>query len=148
MRLNLGCSDSIMEGFRNVDIVQPADEIADLSKPWPWKTSSIDYIRAHDIVEHLPSSIHTFNEMWRVLCRGGRAEVVVPTTDGRGAWQDPQHCCYYNRNSFFYFTDGNPHRVRFGDAYGIVARFKIVGEHTEKLRDEVVKLAIILEAVK
>jgi len=33
-------------------------------------------------------------EIYRVLCDGGWAMIEVPSTDGRGAWQDPTHCCY------------------------------------------------------
>jgi hypothetical protein len=29
----------------------------------------------------------------------------TPSTDGRGAFQDPSHVAFYNENSFWYFTD-------------------------------------------
>lgn len=148
MRLNLGSSDRHFPGYVNVDIAPPADVIADLTKRWPWEDNSIHEIRAWDIIEHLPDKIQTMNEAWRVLQNGGKFHVVVPTTDGRGAYQDPQHCSYWNRNSFFYYTAGDAHRERFGDAYGVKARFKVISEKQEKLADEVVKLDILLEAVK
>ena len=28
----------------------------------------------------------------------------TPSTDGRGAFQDPSHTAFYNENSFMYFT--------------------------------------------
>jgi len=148
MNLNLGCSDAHLPGFTNVDITEPADVIADLTKPWPWPDSSVTLIRAHDIIEHLPDKLHTMNEAWRVLVSGGRVDIVVPTTDGRGAWQDPTHTSFWNRNSFFYFTDGDLHRERFGAAYGLRARFKVLGDDLRKYADGVVKLTILLEAVK
>lgn len=148
MKLNLGCSDTKLGGFVGVDLCPPADVIADLSERWPWEDNSIDEIRAWDIFEHLPSIIHTFNECWRVLKPGAGVDIWVPTTEGRGAWQDPTHKVFFNRNSFFYFTDRDPHRERFGKAYGIEARFRVVNEKTDFLRDEVVKLRIALEAVK
>ena len=148
MRLNLGCSDRHFDGFTNVDLCKPADVIADLTQRWPWEDSSIEEIRAWDIFEHLPGITHTFNECWRVLKPGGLVDIWVPTTEGRGAWQDPTHGAFFNRNSFFYFTDRDPHRERFGKSYGIEARFRVVSEETEHLRDEVVKLRIILEAIK
>jgi SAM-dependent methyltransferase len=147
MRLNLGCSDRHLSGYVNVDRCPPCDHVVDLSKPWPWPDSSIDHIVAHDIIEHLPDKIHTMNELWRVLVPGGTAEIVVPTTDGRGAWQDPTHVSYWNRNSFFYFTHGDAHRERFGAAYGVRARFQVVTESFERLADEVTKLTILLKAV-
>jgi len=148
MKLNLGSCDKHFPGFVNVDICPPADVIADLNGPWPWEDSSIDEIRAYDIIEHLPDKIHTMNEAWRVLRPGGTFDIIVPTTEGRGAFQDPQHCSYWNRNSFFYYTDRIPERERFGKHYGIAARFKIASEKQEKLANEVVKLRMVLTAVK
>ena len=29
----------------------------------------------------------------------------IPSTDGRGAFQDPTHVSYWNENSFLYYTD-------------------------------------------
>lgn len=147
MKLNLGCSDRLMPGFTNVDICPPADMIVDLSGVWPWEDSTIEHIRAWDIIEHLPDKIRTMNEAWRVLRPGGRFEVVVPTTDGPGAWQDPQHVSFWNRNSFFYYTAGDAHRERFGKAYGVIARFKVIAEKLER-PGGVSKLSILLEAVK
>lgn len=148
MRLNLGCSDAHVAGFVNVDRCQPADQIVDLARPWPWAENSVEHIRAHDIIEHLPDKVLTMNEAWRVLRPGGQIEIEVPTTDGRGAFQDPQHVSFWNRNSFFYYEHGNAHRERFGAAYGITARFRVARELFLRLSDEVTKLMIVLEAVK
>jgi len=137
-----------MPGYVNVDICPPADVICDLREPWPFLDSSVDEIVAYDIIEHLPDKIHTMNEAWRVLKPGGVFDIDVPTTDGRGAWQDPTHVSSWNRNSFFYYEHGNPHRERFGRHYGIVARYRIIAAREEMLADNVSKLRIKLEAVK
>ena len=148
MKLNLGSCDAHLTGFINVDLCEPADQIADLSKDWPWGDGSVEYIHAADIIEHLPDKIHTMNEAWRVLKPGGVFHVVVPTTDGRGAWQDPTHVSYWNRNSFFYYTHKDAHRERFGDHYGVKARFLVKDEREDRIADSVTKLMVILEAVK
>ncbi len=155
MKLNLGCADALLPGFLNVDIFEPATIPAsceflkrDLSKLWPWPDSSVDYIRAHDVVEHLPDKRHTMNEAWRVLRAGGRFEIFVPTTDGRGAFQDPTHVSFWTPNDLFYYTAGVPERERFGAAYGIVARFRVLSQEHKKYPSEVWKLMAILEAVK
>jgi hypothetical protein len=44
------------------------------------------------------------SEIHRVLVPGGYCFIHVPSTDGRGAWQDPTHVSYWNQNSFFYYT--------------------------------------------
>ena len=153
MKINLGCCDKHLPGYTNVDRVPPADQIVNLAEVWPWADSSVSEIVAHDIIEHLPDKILTMNEMWRVLMPGGIARIMVPTTDGAGAWQDPTHVSFWNRNSMFYFTAGDPHRERFGRHYGIDARFKVAYEDTHAWAPPypglLVKiLEIHLEAVK
>lgn len=154
MRLNLGCADTMLPGWLNVDAhaFTPTNGRAfqqvDLREHWPWEDGYISEIRAHDLIEHLPDKIHTMNEAWRVLEPGGKLDIVVPTTDGPGAWQDPQHVSFWNRNSFYYYTDFAPERERFGAAYGIVARFRVLNERIEKDWRGAVKLEILLEAVK
>ena len=148
MKLNLGCCDDILPGYVNVDIVPPCDQQVDLAGQWPWPDSSVDEIKAHDIFEHLPDVIHTLNETHRVLRPGGKVEIVVPTTDGRGAWQDPTHCSFFNRNTFYYFEVGNPHLTRFAPMNGVHSAFKILSSAERTYPDHVVKLRIVLEAVK
>jgi len=148
IRLNLGCSDRHLPGYINIDRVKPADMIMDLAWPWNFEESSVSEILAYDIIEHLPDKILTMNQAWRALKPGGLLDIDVPTTDGRGAWQDPTHVSYWNRNSFFYFTDGDPNRERFCEAYKIRARFQVIDEKTTGYPDSVVKLRIKLRAVK
>lgn len=148
MKLNIGCCDAPMPGFVNVDIVPaPGVEAADLRQPWPWPDGSVEYIRAWDIIEHLPDKIFTMNELWRVLRPGGRAEIAIPTTEGPGAWQDPTHVSFWNRRSFMYYEAGNPYRERFAGFYGIQAKFRIVSERIDQSVDGP-RLTIVLETVK
>ncbi len=89
------------------------------------------------------------NELWRCLKPGGIADIIVPTTDGRGWAQDPTHICYppFNRNSFLYYTHGDPHNRRFGHN-GVLAAFRVVREAEDLWPGNVSKLQIVLEAVK
>jgi SAM-dependent methyltransferase len=158
MKLNLGCSDRFKPGYVNVDLIPPSHvspgdlqqyfQQADLSQPWPWAASSIEEIVADDIIEHLPNKIFTMNEIHRVLIPGGLAHIFVPTTDGRGAWQDPTHCSWWNRNSFLYYTENDPHYTRFHEAYGIRGCFRVVKEEMSEYPGFVSKLSIVLKAVK
>jgi hypothetical protein len=148
MKLNLGCCDSLLPDHVNVDCVPGAGvEVVDLRLPWPWPESSVESVRAFDIIEHLPDKIHTMNELWRVLRPGGAVEIAVPTTDGPGAFQDPTHVSFWNRRSFLYYEAGNPYRDRFAEQYGIRARFRVLREHTERSPDGP-RLTIVLQAVK
>jgi SAM-dependent methyltransferase len=149
MRLNLGCCDAPLPGFVNVDVFDGpgVDQVADLSRTWPWSDDSVAFVRAHDVIEHLPDKIQTMNELWRVLQPGGTAEIVVPTTDGTGAFQDPTHVSFWNRRSFLYYEAGNPYRERFTRHYGIRAKFRVIREQTQGSMDGP-RLTIVLEAVK
>lgn len=195
MKLNLGCSDNLHPDYLSVDIWAPPSakparmkgdiEVvdgkptifegesewagrfmkADLRKAWPFETSSVDDILANDIFEHLPSKVKTMNEAHRVLKPGGLLELFVPTTDGRGAWQDPTHVSYWTPNDLFYFTEHFAEWKRFHEAYGITARFALMGpdpsiltnpnlcvEYIERCHKQyaskVWKLQVVLEAVK
>lgn len=148
MKLNLGCADALLPGFVNVDCFPGQGvEVADLRCPWPWPDSSVEHVRAWDIIEHLPDKIFTMNQLWRVLMPGGTAEISVPTTDGSGAWQDPTHVSFWNRRSFLYYEAGNPYRERFACSYGIQAKFRTVRERTDSTLDGP-RLTIVLQAVK
>ena len=87
-----------------------ADIIGDLNDKWLLKDNSIGYFRAHDIVEHLKDPVHTMNEAYRCLTHGGLLDILVPSTDGQGAWCDPTHVSFWNIRSFRYYTEANMRR--------------------------------------
>ena len=155
MKLNLGANDRAFPGFLSVDIVPPADEIADLTQPWPWPDSSVEEILAYDVIEHLPDKRLTMNELWRVLKPGGIARIQVPdASEGDGAFCDLTHVSYWTRSSFEYFEAGTFERERFRKSayYGVKADFNIVKmgrERYERRRGGVVwEIQVVLEAVK
>ena len=150
MRVDLGCGPRKPEGYFGIDRHSwpGVDMVADLSAGIPLDDGSVSEIRAHDLLEHLPDKIRTMNELWRVLKPGGIADLVVPSTDGRGAWQDPTHVSYWNRNSFWYYEDGNPHLEVFGPAYGVTARFKILSLTETEDVNRIVHVHVILRAQK
>lgn len=148
VKLNLGSGSAPLKGFINIDIVPAAGVVvADLTKAWPWQDSSVDYVRASHVIEHLPDKILTMNELWRVLKHGARADIVVPTTEGPGAWQDPTHVSFWNRRSFLYYEAGSPYREGLAPQYQIKAKFRIVRENLMTTFDGPI-LSITLEAVK
>lgn len=81
-----------------------SDIIADLSNGIPLADNSVGVINASHILEHLPDPQASMREIHRVLADGGWAFIEVPSTDGRGAWQDPTHISYWNEHSFWYYT--------------------------------------------
>ena len=94
------------EGYISVDL-QNSDIIADLNERWPFDNGEVGLVRAFDAIEHLKNPIHTMSEVWRILAPGGVFFSMTPSTDGRGAFQDPTHVSFWNENSFMYWTQKN-----------------------------------------
>jgi SAM-dependent methyltransferase len=148
LKLNLGCCDSLIDGFVNVDVLAgPGVTVADLRERWPWPDDAAAYVVAAHVIEHLPDKVFTMNELWRVLKNHGLALIAVPTTDGTGAWQDPTHVSYWNQRSFLYYETGSPYREQFARHYGINAAFRTVWQQLDRTADGT-QLTILLEAVK
>lgn len=124
IKLNLGCGYRKLPDYVNIDIrreVQP-DVIHDIeNQGLPYPDSSVDEVRAYDFLEHIhPDAVlDLMNEIWRVLKPGGILAHFTPSTDGRGAFQDPTHRSFWNINSWFYYTDD-----RYRALYGIKAKFE------------------------
>jgi predicted SAM-dependent methyltransferase len=152
MKLNLGANDRRIEGFLSVDVCEPADQIVDLTQPWPWETSSVEEVIAQDIFEHLPDRVHTMNQLHRILKPGGRATIEVPSAaKGAGFAQDPTHQSAWCMNSFQYYRHQSFAHKRLAKSYGITAEFQIVSLKEHEYQDEyeaVWKIVAVLEAVK
>jgi glycosyltransferase involved in cell wall biosynthesis len=103
-KIDLCGGHSKPEGYESIDL-RNADITADLNNDWPLEDNSVGVLRAHDAIEHLKDPIHTMNEAWRVLRHGGFMMIIVPSTDGAGAWCDPTHVSFWNKRSFRYYTE-------------------------------------------
>ncbi len=97
-------------GFISID-QQGGDITADLNKGIPLADNSVGVLRAFDALEHLKDKQRTMAEIHRVLAPGGILLSCTPSTDGRGAWQDPTHVSFWNENSFWYYT--RPQQMQF-----------------------------------
>lgn len=105
-KVDLGAAFNKPEGYIGLD-QHGSDVTADASKGLPFADNSVGVIRAFDFLEHLPDKIFTMNEIYRALVPGGWLLSNTPSTDGRGAFQDPTHVSYWNENSFWYYTQAN-----------------------------------------
>ena len=76
----------------------------DISKPWPLKDNTVGVIKASHVLQLVENKEFIMEELYRVLDDKGWAFVEVPSTDGRGAFQDPRHKSFWNENSFWYWT--------------------------------------------
>ena len=91
-------------GYMTID-QEDADVTWNLDDGIPLPDNSVGVLNASHVIEHLKDPIKTMREIHRVLAHGGWAMIEVPSTDGRGAWQDPTHVSFWNEHSFWYYTN-------------------------------------------
>lgn len=107
LKIDLCCNKYKRPGYTGVDWGDDTD--ADIKHnlditPWPFKDNSVGVFRMQDALEHLKDGVQTMKEIYRCLAPKGWALIEVPSTDGRGAYQDPTHVSFWNSNSFWYYT--------------------------------------------
>lgn len=143
--INMGSLDTKFHGFYNLDICidSKADIVADLRCSFPFLDGSISYVRASHVFEHLPDIIATINECWRVLKPNAVLEIIVPHTEGIGAFQDPTHCSFWNRGTVDYFRKDSETHKRMKIPYGIKSEFDLL----EMYQDNI-SLFMLLKVVK
>jgi SAM-dependent methyltransferase len=128
--IDLGGAIDSPSGFESVDM-QNADVVCDLNQRWPFEDGSVGVIRAYDVLEHLKDPLHSMKEIYRVLAPGGYALIQVPSTDGRGAFQDPTHVSFWNENSFLYYTNSKWSRY-----IGTPVRFQEMRRYTTAMNSD------------
>jgi glycosyltransferase involved in cell wall biosynthesis len=69
-----------------------------------YENDAVGVIKATDVLQRMPDRAAFLNECHRVLRHAGLLLTDTPSTDGRGAFQDPSHVAFYNENSFMYLT--------------------------------------------
>lgn len=150
VRVDLGCSTRKFPGFLGVDIFADpnVDIVADLSSGFPFQDSSVDFIRAYDFIEHLPDRIRTMNEIWRIGKHGAIVNLLVPSSDGRGAFQDPTHVSFWNLNSFRYFTIESPWFLELCQQYGFRGAFSLLALRQYEGKDNVIHVHALLKVIK
>ena len=104
MKVDIGGGIDGRTGYITID--QECGHInCDLNDGIPLPDNSVGVINASHVLEHLKDGFKSMSEIYRVLADGGWVFIDVPSTDGRGAFQDPTHVSFWNSNSFWYYTD-------------------------------------------
>jgi O-antigen biosynthesis protein len=106
LALDLGSAHAKPKGYMGVDVHPGSDITGDIFDVLAdTEDDSVGVVRAVDFLEHITDKVRLFNELYRVMAHGSLLLSLTPSTDGRGAYQDPTHVAFYNENSFWYFTD-------------------------------------------
>ena len=83
MRINLGCGDRYADGWVNVDhVASPyrVDQTVDLTGPLPWRVTSIEYVYAGHVLEHLTvqDALNLLERLRPLMVHGGQIMCVGP----------------------------------------------------------------------
>lgn len=102
-KIDLGGSIDPRPGYETINH-RDANIIANLNERWPFEDGEVGVIHSSHTLNKIQDKQFAMSEMHRVLADGAWAFIEVPSTDGRGAFQDPTHVSYWNENSFLYYT--------------------------------------------
>lgn len=125
-KLHLGCGHLIKEGWVNHDIAQlpGVDVVHDLREfPWPFEDGQFEEVHMDNVLEHLPDTTRTMEELYRITKTGGQVFIGVPYWNSFEAWGDPTHEKLFSEEKFEFY---DPTTWRGKDrAYYSKAKFKI-----------------------
>lgn len=98
LKLDLGCGKNKQPGFLGVDKlpfpgVDVVGDIGITGVAWPWPNDSVDEVWCSHFLEHLEAAerVHFFNELHRVLRKGGKATITTPHWASCRAYGDLTH---------------------------------------------------------
>lgn len=105
MILDLGCGPKKLEGSVGIDVwpFDGVDIVRDLRRGLPFSDSTVDAIRAQQVMEHFDGEdlIFIVEEMWRVLKPASVAYIEVPDAHSPNRYRDPTHKTRdWNKDSF------------------------------------------------
>ena len=111
-KLDIACGQRKQEGFKGIDIAGKADIVHDLDEiPWPIRTSSVQEVWCAHYVEHIPhwrpgwerdGWWRFFDELYRVMAPGAKAEIIHPYAMHVRAFWDPTHVRYIHEMAWYY----------------------------------------------
>jgi len=105
-KLNVGCGNEILQGYINIDVVplDGVDVVHNLSEfPWPFEDNRFEDIRMINILEHLPDTVKTMEEIWRISKSGSRIVIRVPYWNCWKSIADPTHKTFFHEKTFEFF---------------------------------------------
>ena len=111
MKLNLGCGNNKIDGYLNVDIDPNCtpDLQADLEAiPWPFNDNSVEELFLIHVLEHLGETKEKYfgiiQEIYRIVCGGGKIRIVVPHPRHDHFVIDPTHVRAILPDQFYMFS--------------------------------------------
>lgn len=106
VKIDVGCGQTKRPSWIGLDVIDlPGGDIChDLNQlSWPVESDSASEIILNNVIEHLPDTVATMNELHRITARGGVVEVLHPYFRSKGAYGDPTHVHFFNEYMIDYF---------------------------------------------
>ena len=126
MKFNLGCGTDVREGFVNVDgsPIDGVDLVHDLAvMPWPIADGVATEVILINVLEHLPDTVRTIEELRRICRPGAIVRVRVPFYNSPDMFADPTHRRFFSERTFNFF---DPRRAECRQRpYYSPARFEV-----------------------
>ena len=96
LKIDFGCGPNKLEGHIGVDKIKfkGVDVVLDAGKDkFPWDDNSVDEAYSAHFLEHLNSTerCHFFNELFRILKKGAKFQMICPYWGSTRAYGDPTH---------------------------------------------------------
>lgn len=112
--VDLGCGTSKVSGAIGIDRLSlpEVDIICDFEKSLPLKSDSVDTLHASHVIEHVANLIPFMEEVYRVCKPGASVFIVAPYYTSRGAFRDPTHVRFITEDTFQYFQNPTPYRIK------------------------------------
>jgi len=109
IRLDLGCGRAKQEGFVGVDRfpLPGVDIVADLARPLPFRSDSVDLVVALHGLEHVANLIATMQEVYRVCRDGARICIVAPYFEQKLNLANPYHLQAFNEHTPRFWTNAS-----------------------------------------
>jgi len=106
LKLNIGCGQDIRSDFINVDMFYlPGVDVVHDARifPWPFKDNEATEIVLIHILEHLPDTIRTMEEIYRISKNEGKVKIFVPLWNSDDFVTDPTHIKMFGVKTFNFF---------------------------------------------
>lgn len=140
--LDLGCGPNKVKGAIGVDIIplNGVDIIADLFEwRYPFADNTFDEIHLYDVIEHLPNTIRTMEEIYRIAKPESKIIIRVVNWNCIYTAMDPTHLKAFTDKSFDFFGS------RPGRNYYTKARFDVV--HIDRRYNTTVERCILSKRI-
>ncbi len=121
--LDLGCGPNKVKGALGVDIIPMTgvDVVANFFElTYPFADNTFDEIHLIDVIEHLPNTIKTMEEIYRIASPEAKIFIRVVNWNSIYTAMDPTHIKAFTEDSFDFYGS------RPGRNYYTKARFEVV----------------------